>query len=62
MYQKTELKCASLAADSWPDVFDDSNARTDWGWKHEFDLTKLVDVMCDALQERPLKEGTQCLN
>lgn len=29
-------------ADSWPQVFDDSEARADWGWKHEYDMDKLV--------------------
>ncbi|XP_022375145.1 L-threonine 3-dehydrogenase, mitochondrial [Enhydra lutris kenyoni] len=32
-------------ADSWPMNFDDSNARKDWGWKHEFDLPELVTTM-----------------
>ena len=32
-------------ADSWPENFDDSGARNDWGWKHEYDLNKLVKVM-----------------
>ena len=39
-----------FSADSWPEVFDDSNARRDWGWKHERDLAQLVDVMCDHLE------------
>jgi len=35
-----------LIADDWPQVFDDSEARKDWGWKHEYDLDKLVeDIM-----------------
>lgn len=34
-----------LIADSWPQVFDDSEARRDWGWKHEYDLDKLVAEM-----------------
>ena len=25
-------------ADSWPDSIDDSEARNDWGWKHEVSL------------------------
>lgn len=29
-------------ADSWPQVFDDSEARADWGWNHEYDMDKLV--------------------
>ena len=32
-------------ADTWPMRFDDSGARRDWGWSHEFDLPQLVDVM-----------------
>ncbi|XP_055144313.2 L-threonine 3-dehydrogenase, mitochondrial isoform X2 [Symphalangus syndactylus] len=32
-------------ADSWPMKFDDSNARKDWGWKHDFDLPELVTAM-----------------
>jgi hypothetical protein len=23
-------------ADSWPASIDDSSAKTDWGWKHQF--------------------------
>ncbi|XP_072552539.1 L-threonine dehydrogenase [Salminus brasiliensis] len=32
-------------ADSWPMNFDDSNARNDWGWKHDYDLPELVQTM-----------------
>ncbi|XP_041105822.1 L-threonine 3-dehydrogenase, mitochondrial-like isoform X3 [Polyodon spathula] len=32
-------------ADSWPMNFDDGNARNDWGWKHVYDLPKLVTTM-----------------
>ncbi|KAG8506302.1 L-threonine 3-dehydrogenase, mitochondrial, partial [Galemys pyrenaicus] len=32
-------------ADSWPMSLDDSNARKDWGWRHEFDLPELVTTM-----------------
>ena len=34
-----------LPADSWPMNFDDSNARKDWGWKHDYDLPELVQTM-----------------
>ncbi len=34
-----------LLADSWPMVFDDSNARSDWGWKHNYGLPELVQTM-----------------
>nr|XP_020634479.1 L-threonine 3-dehydrogenase, mitochondrial-like [Pogona vitticeps]XP_020634481.1 L-threonine 3-dehydrogenase, mitochondrial-like [Pogona vitticeps] len=36
-------------ADSWPMIFDDSNARQDWGWKHEYDLPELVNTMFSFL-------------
>uniref|UniRef100_A0A8C1M0C8 L-threonine 3-dehydrogenase, mitochondrial n=1 Tax=Cyprinus carpio TaxID=7962 RepID=A0A8C1M0C8_CYPCA len=32
-------------ADSCPIVFDDSNARSDWGWKHNYGLPELVQTM-----------------
>ena len=32
-------------ADSWPSSIDDSIARKDWGWKPEFDVAKMVDIM-----------------
>ena len=39
-------------ADSWPDSMDDSVAREDWGWKHEFDLPALVDTMLTGVREK----------
>jgi len=36
-------------ADSWPDDVDDSVAKDDWGWKAEYDLTRMVDEMLDRL-------------
>ena len=32
-------------ADSWPKSIDDSKAKEDWGWKPEFDLTKMTADM-----------------
>jgi nucleoside-diphosphate-sugar epimerase len=32
-------------AESWPKSIDDSVARNDWGWKHEYDLAKMVKDM-----------------
>lgn len=32
-------------ADSWPQSIDDSVARNDWGWKHEYDLGKITRDM-----------------
>jgi nucleoside-diphosphate-sugar epimerase len=37
-------------ADSWPQSIDDSVARNDWGWKHEYDLEKMT---ADMLQNLP---------
>lgn len=37
-------------ADSWPDSIDDSAARRDWGWKHEYDLPKMTKVMLENLK------------
>ncbi|MBI4121149.1 MAG: L-threonine 3-dehydrogenase [Parcubacteria group bacterium] len=36
-------------ADSWPQSLDDSIARQEWGWKHEFDLTMMVKDMLEKL-------------
>ena len=32
-------------ADSWPKSIDDSVARKDWNWQHEFDLPKMTSDM-----------------
>ncbi len=39
-------------ADSWPASIDDSVARSDWGWKHEFDLEKMTEVMLVNLKDK----------
>lgn len=39
-------------ADSWPSSIDDSRAREDWGWQHEYDLSKLTTAMLEGLKER----------
>ncbi|NML21029.1 NAD-dependent epimerase/dehydratase family protein [Pseudoflavitalea sp. G-6-1-2] len=38
-------------ADSWPASIDDSVARKDWGWKHEFDLAKMTTDMLANLKK-----------
>jgi nucleoside-diphosphate-sugar epimerase len=38
-------------ADSWPESIDDSAARTDWGWKHEYGLAHMTDDMLAHLQQ-----------
>lgn len=40
-------------ADTWPMVFDDSNARKDWNWKHHVDLDGMVDKMFDYMKKHP---------
>ena len=39
-------------ADSWPQSIDDSSARQDWGWKHEYDLTSMTTDMLEHLSEK----------
>lgn len=36
-------------ANSWPRSIDDSAARTDWGWKPEYDLERMTDDMLKNL-------------
>ena len=36
-------------ADSWPSSIDDSAARSDWGWKHRFDLESMTKEMLQNL-------------
>ena len=40
----------SIIADEWPMIFDDNQARQDWGWKHDYDLEHLVDIMITNLK------------
>ena len=43
-------------ADSWPQSIDDSKARKDWGWKHEYDLEKMTEDMLTNLKVlKPMK-------
>lgn len=37
-------------ADSWPQSIDDSVARNDWGWKHEYGLEKITTDMLANLK------------
>jgi len=32
-------------AESWPQTIDDSSARQDWGWGHQFDLSSMADSL-----------------
>lgn len=44
-------------ADSWPKSIDDSYARKDWNWKHEFSLQKITDEMLFQLGEKYSKDS-----
>jgi len=37
-------------AESWPQSIDDSVARNDWGWQHEYDLEKITNDMFANLE------------
>lgn len=39
-------------ADSWPESIDDSTARSDWGWRHEYDLSRLTETMLVELRKK----------
>jgi nucleoside-diphosphate-sugar epimerase len=39
-------------ADSWPRSIDDSVARADWGWKHEYDLPEMTADMISNLRNK----------
>ncbi len=38
-------------ADSWPQSIDDSIARRDWGWNHQYDLERMTTDMLENLKE-----------
>jgi nucleoside-diphosphate-sugar epimerase len=38
-------------ADSWPESLDDSAAREEWSWKHQFGLSAMVDDMLRQLRK-----------
>ncbi|HEX5154235.1 MAG TPA: NAD-dependent epimerase/dehydratase family protein [Parafilimonas sp.] len=42
-------------AESWPQSIDDSVARDDWHWKHEYDLEKTTADMLKNLEQKPGK-------
>jgi len=39
-------------ADSWPKSINDTSARTDWNWNHEYDLEKMTSEMIIQLREK----------
>ncbi len=46
-------------ANSWPASIDDSEARKDWGWQHNFDLDRMTSDMILHLKELYSKEVIQ---
>jgi len=45
-------KVRQAIANSWPDNMDDSAAREEWGWKHEYDLERMTADMLSVLKKR----------
>ena len=43
-------------ADSWPMSLDDSEARRDWGWSHEYDLERMVEDMLSRVGRKLRKD------
>jgi nucleoside-diphosphate-sugar epimerase len=44
-------------ANGWPQSIDDSVARSDWGWKEEFDLEKMTADMLENLEKELEKDA-----
>jgi nucleoside-diphosphate-sugar epimerase len=42
-------------ADSWPNYMDDSAAREEWGWSHEYDLPKTTQIMMGAVTKKVIR-------
>lgn len=49
---KYEPDFRQAIADSWPKSINDSEARADWGWQHEYDLPKMAKVMYENLKAK----------
>jgi len=47
-YQVDPLK--QSIAESWPDLMDDSCAREEWGWQHEYNLRDMTKDMLEKLR------------
>ncbi|VDM40020.1 unnamed protein product [Toxocara canis] len=39
-------------AESWPDRFDDTNAKKDWDWAPEYDLNATVEIMFELVSKQ----------
>jgi len=49
-------------ADSWPDSLDDSAARGEWGWHHEYDLPRMVGDMIENISRKIESTGQGRVN
>lgn len=38
-------------AESWPESIDDSTARKDWGWHHDYNLAEMIKDMLQNLKD-----------
>ncbi len=45
-------------ADTWPIRIDDSRARADWGWQHQYDLAGITEAMLSNLRETYEREDS----
>lgn len=48
-------------ADSWPQSIDDSVARSDWNWSHEYNLEKMTEIMIREIKNK-LKKDSKSVN
>jgi nucleoside-diphosphate-sugar epimerase len=39
-------------AESWPASIDDSEAANDWGWKQEYDISKMTEIMLREVKKK----------
>ena len=39
-------------ADSWPKTIDESAAREEWGWKSDYDLSRMTEKMLDEIKQK----------
>lgn len=46
-------------AESWPSVIDDSKARADWGWQHQYSLAAIVEEMLAKVDIRSKEPGVE---
>lgn len=43
-------------ADSWPNSINDSEARSDWGWNHKYDLSLMTETILQGLNKQLLNQ------